>query len=174
MLLINTHNLFDYLVLKSEMDEKNFVVFINKSQINYADIGRTLGVSPTTAKSRINDLIEHNILVNEKDRYILNYYGEKDLTHLKPDIYYQLLHGTKRDAGILFIVLLNDYIVNNKNNFAITKEKILRQVDDEYSYFYIKFYLDLYLDMLQRLGYLKYGKDEHDPDLYYIYFIQTI
>ena len=142
--------LYGYLQQQSQWEQKknNNRRYVDKSLINYSQLGRQLGISRQTASKKFKNLINLGLIIDEPgDKYYLTPLSA-DIASLIPNPTLKLITDTLNEYSIsVYVYLLMRYIANNEEIFQFNICSTTRSNDE---------IITNILFVLQKIGLIKY------------------
>ena len=123
--------LYGYLQQQSQWEQKknNNRRYVDKSLINYSQLGRQLGISRQTASKKFKNLINLGLIIDEPgDKYYLTPLSA-DIASLIPNPTLKLITDTLNEYSIsVYVYLLMRYIANNEEIFQFKLSDIKKHI----------------------------------------------
>lgn len=123
--------LYGYLQQQSQWEQKknNNRRYIDKSLINYSQLGRQLGISRQTASKKFKNLINLGLIIDEPgDKYYLTPLSA-DIASLIPNPTLKLITDTLNEYSIsVYVYLLMRYIANNEEVFQFKLSDVKKHI----------------------------------------------
>ena len=153
--------LYGYLQQQSQWEQKknNNRRYVDKSLINYSQLGRQLGISRQTASKKFKNLINLGLIIDEPgDKYYLTPLSA-DIASLIPNPTLKLITDTLNEYSIsVYVYLLMRYIANNEEIFQFKLSDVKKHIgicsttrsNDEI--------ITNILFVLQKIGLIKYRR----------------
>lgn len=123
--------LYGYLQQQSQWEQKknNNRRYVDKSLINYSQLGRQLGISRQTASKKFKNLINLGLIIDEPgDKYYLTPLSA-DIASLIPNPTLKLITDTLNEYSIsVYVYLLMRYIANNEEIFQFKLSDVKKHI----------------------------------------------
>ena len=123
--------LYGYLQQQSQWEQKknNNRRYVDKSLINYSQLGRQLGISRQTASKKFKNLINLGLIIDEPgDKYYLTPLSA-DIASLIPNPTLKLITDTLNEYSIsVYVYLLMRYIANGEETFLFKLSDIKKHI----------------------------------------------
>lgn len=123
--------LYGYLQQQSQWEQKknNNRRYVDKSLINYSQLGRQLGISRQTASKKFKNLINLGLIIDEPgDKYYLTPLSS-DIASLIPNPTLKLITDTLNEYSIsVYVYLLMRYIANNEEIFQFKLSDVKKHI----------------------------------------------
>ena len=123
--------LYGYLQQQSQWEQKknNNRRYVDKSLINFSQLGRQLGISRQTASKKFKNLINLGLIIDEPgDKYYLTPLSA-DIASLIPNPTLKLITDTLNEYSIsVYVYLLMRYIANNEEIFQFKLSDIKKHI----------------------------------------------
>ena len=123
--------LYGYLQQQSQWEQKknNNRRYVDKSLINYSQLGRQLGISRQTASKKFKNLINLGLIIDEPgDKYYLTPFSA-DIASLIPNPTLKLITDTLNEYSIsVYVYLLMRYIANNEEIFQFKLSDVKKHI----------------------------------------------
>ena len=123
--------LYGYLQQQSQWEQKknNNRRYVDKSLINFSQLGRQLGISRQTASKKFKNLINLGLIIDEPgDKYYLTHLSA-DIASLIPNPTLKLITDTLNEYSIsVYVYLLMRYIANNEEIFQFKLSDVKKHI----------------------------------------------
>ena len=123
--------LYGYLQQQSQWEQKknNNRRYVDKSLINYSQLGRQLGISRQTASKKFKNLINLGLIIDEPgDKYYLTPLSA-DIASLIPNPTLKLITDTLNEYSIsVYVYLFMRYIANNEEIFQFKLSDVKKHI----------------------------------------------
>lgn len=123
--------LYGYLQQQSQWEQKknNNRRYVDKSLINFSQLGRQLGISRQTASKKFKNLINLGLIIDEPgDKYYLTPLSA-DIASLIPNPTLKLITDTLNEYSIsVYVYLLMRYIANNEEIFQFKLSDVKKHI----------------------------------------------